>query len=562
MIMRLALAAGTACLILCATTAPAQAQTRPLPISVSLGGRMQFQWNSTSVDADEAGEPIASSTFETRRVRLSADVRVGDWIRGFIEPDFALGRLQLKQVWMSFELDPALAVRAGQFKKPFSVINLTSSTAHPMIERGVRIRGLAESLEAQSQGELSSVHGDLLIGEQHALLETQGYLAYDMGVALEGELGAFGWQAGVFNGNGPDSRDENGGKSLAARATYELDVGTPVTVGGAWSRRELSWPAPGSRSTAPARYIPVTEAVAEEFGTETGGSCARDGRLLGHGRRVQAASATARRRSAMRRGTSRDNERELCEQNGVEYVEMQVAIDGLAVVANAQNEFVECLTVDELRRMWEPGSQVNNWSQVREGFPDEPVKLYGPGTNSGTFDYFTEAIMGEERAIRPDFTASEDDNVLVQGVEGDRNALGYFGYAYFHENRDRLKAVGVDNGQGCVSRRGDRGLGRVRAAVAAAVHLREPRRAGATGGRAVRALLHGARARADVRDRLRAGAGRGIPEQPQPDRAGWRQLTRRRALRAARPWTSAWHGGTGMSASSAQCSSCAAPCRS
>lgn len=247
--MRLALAAGTACLILCATTAPAQAQTRELPISVTFGGRMQFQWNSTSVDADEAGEPIASSTFETRRVRLSADVRVGDWIRGFIEPDFALGGVQLKQAWMSLELDPALVVRAGQFKKPFSVINLTSSSAHPMIERGVRIRGLAESLEALNQGELSSVHGDLLIGEQHALLDVQGYLAYDMGVALMGEIGAFGWQAGVFNGNGPDSRDENSGKSLAARATYAVDVGTPVTLGAAWSRRELSWPAPGDPET-------------------------------------------------------------------------------------------------------------------------------------------------------------------------------------------------------------------------------------------------------------------------------------------------------------------------
>ena len=247
MIMRLSMVAGSACLIGCAMTAPAQAQQ--LPISVEFGGRMQFQWNSTSVDAAEAGEPIASNTFETRRVRLAADIRVGDWIRGFIEPDFALGRLQIKQAWMSLELDPALVVRAGQFKKPFSVINLTSSTAHPMIERGVRIRGLAESLEALNQGELSSVHGDLLIGEQHALLETQGYLAYDMGVALMGEIGAFGWQAGAFNGNGPDARDENGGKSVAARATYEVDIGTPVTLGAAWSRRELSWPAPGDPET-------------------------------------------------------------------------------------------------------------------------------------------------------------------------------------------------------------------------------------------------------------------------------------------------------------------------
>jgi phosphate transport system substrate-binding protein len=146
----------------------------------------------------------------------------------------------------------------------------------------------------------------------------------------------------------------------------------------------------------------------------------------------------------------RDSERELCAQNGIDFIEMQVAIDGLAVVVNPQNAFVECLTVEELRRMWEPGSQVSSWSQVREGFPAEPLKLYGPGTNSGTFDYFTEAIMGQERASRSDFTASEDDNVLVQGVAGDRSAIGYFGYAYYIENAGRLKPVAIDNGQGCV----------------------------------------------------------------------------------------------------------------
>jgi hypothetical protein len=236
--MRVTMAAGAVWLMLCAAPAESQAP----PVSVGVTGRMQFQFNSTSVDADEIGEPLASSTFETRRVRLGASVRVGDWIRGFIEPEYALGRLALKQVWMSLELDPALVLRAGQFKKPFSVINLTSSTVHPMIERGVRIRGLSDALEVANQGELNSVRGDLLIGEQHTLLDVQGYLAYDLGVALEGRLGGFGLAAGVFNGNGADLRDENDGKSLAARVTYELDVGAPLTVGAAWSRRELSWP--------------------------------------------------------------------------------------------------------------------------------------------------------------------------------------------------------------------------------------------------------------------------------------------------------------------------------
>jgi phosphate transport system substrate-binding protein len=195
---------------------------------------------------------------------------------------------------------------------------------------------------------------------------------------------------------------------------------------------------------------PVTEAVAEEFGAETGGSVRVMVGFSGTGGGFKRFCAGETVISNASRHI-KESERELCAQNGVEYVEMQVAIDGLAVVAHPQNGFAQCLTVEELRRIWEPGSQVSNWSQVRVGFPDAPLKLYGPGTNSGTFDYFTEAVMGQERAIRPDFTASEDDNVLVQGVEGDRNALGYFGYAYFAENAGRLRAVAIDNGQGCVA---------------------------------------------------------------------------------------------------------------
>jgi hypothetical protein len=118
-----------------------------------------------------------------------------------------------------------------------------------MIERGVRIRGLTEALEAVNTGELSSVRGALLIGEQHTLLETQGYLAYDMGVSIEGRLGGFGWAGGIFNGNGPDMRDENSGKSVATRLTYTFEAGLPITLGGAWSRRELNWPTPDDLTT-------------------------------------------------------------------------------------------------------------------------------------------------------------------------------------------------------------------------------------------------------------------------------------------------------------------------
>jgi len=133
---------------------------------------------------------------------------------------------------------------------------------------------------------------------------------------------------------------------------------------------------------------------------------------------------------------------------GIEFIEIPIAVDGLAVVIHPSNSFCDYLTVDELKRIWEPGSAINNWSHVRKGFPDLPLKLYGPGTDSGTFDYFTEAIVGKEDASRADYTASESDNVLVQGVTGDRGALGYFGYSYFEANHDRLKLVAIDNNNG------------------------------------------------------------------------------------------------------------------
>lgn len=144
------------------------------------------------------------------------------------------------------------------------------------------------------------------------------------------------------------------------------------------------------------------------------------------------------------------SEEEAAHKNGVEFIELPIAYDGLSVVVNPKNTWATSLTVAELKKIWEPGSKINNWSQVRPGFPNKPLKLYGPGTDSGTFDYFTDAIMGKERASRPDYTASEDDNVLVQGVEGDEGALGYFGYAYYEENKDKLKLVAIDAGTGPV----------------------------------------------------------------------------------------------------------------
>lgn len=146
------------------------------------------------------------------------------------------------------------------------------------------------------------------------------------------------------------------------------------------------------------------------------------------------------------------SEVEECNKNGIEYVELPVAFDGLAVIVNPANEFVTCLTVEELKKIWEPPAEgvITNWNQVRADFPDRPLSLYGPGVDSGTYDYFTEAIVGEEGASRGDFLPSEDDNVLVQGIAGDVNALGFFGLAYYEENIDKLKLIGVDNGSGCV----------------------------------------------------------------------------------------------------------------
>ncbi|MGH3142176.1 MAG: PstS family phosphate ABC transporter substrate-binding protein, partial [Gaiellales bacterium] len=146
-----------------------------------------------------------------------------------------------------------------------------------------------------------------------------------------------------------------------------------------------------------------------------------------------------------------DDEESLCADEGIEYVELPVANDALTVVVNPENDWATCLTVEQLKSIWEPGSKVTSWQDVDATFPDEPLRLYGPGTDSGTFDYFTDVIVGEEGESRTDYQASEDDNVIIQGVKGDKGALGYFGFSYFEQNQDTVKAVAVDNGSGCVA---------------------------------------------------------------------------------------------------------------
>lgn len=146
------------------------------------------------------------------------------------------------------------------------------------------------------------------------------------------------------------------------------------------------------------------------------------------------------------------SEVELCQKNKVEYIELPIAYDSLSVVVNPQNNFVKCLKVDELKQIWEsaPQNKVTNWNQIRADFPNQPLNLYGPGTDSGTYDYFTLAVVGEAGKGRSDYTKSEDDNVLVEGVASEPGGLGYFGYAYYLANRDKLKLVAIDSGYGCV----------------------------------------------------------------------------------------------------------------
>jgi phosphate transport system substrate-binding protein len=149
----------------------------------------------------------------------------------------------------------------------------------------------------------------------------------------------------------------------------------------------------------------------------------------------------------------KDEEAATCEENGVEFTELEVATDALTVVTSAENDWLTCLTTEELATLWAPEAEgaITTWDQVNPEFPNKPIELYGPGTDSGTFDYFTDEINGDEGVSRTDYNASEDDNVLVQGVSGSANALGYFGYTYYEENADALKAVEIDNGDGCVA---------------------------------------------------------------------------------------------------------------
>jgi phosphate transport system substrate-binding protein len=192
---------------------------------------------------------------------------------------------------------------------------------------------------------------------------------------------------------------------------------------------------------------PITEAVAEEFKKEAGdvkvtvGLSGTGGGFKKYGRGETDINDASR--------PIKKSEDSLCQANGISSVELKVAYDGLAVVVSPENTWCKDMTVAELKMLWEPAAQgkITKWNQIRKDWPNQEIHLFGPGVESGTYDYFTEAVVGKSHSSRGDYTASEDDNVLVQGIKSDKNALGFFGLAYFTENSDKLKLVGVDDGK-------------------------------------------------------------------------------------------------------------------
>jgi len=198
--------------------------------------------------------------------------------------------------------------------------------------------------------------------------------------------------------------------------------------------------------------FPVTEAVAEEFQKAKKGKVKVTVGISGTGGGFKKFCRGETDISDASRPILKQ-EMEACKNAGIEYIELPIAFDALTVMVNPKNHWAGTMTVAELKKIWEPAAQgkITNWNQVRPNWPNAPLKLFGAGADSGTFDYFTEAITGKAKSSRGDFTASEDDNVLVQGIANDRNALGFFGYAYYAENKNKLKAVAVDSGKGPVA---------------------------------------------------------------------------------------------------------------
>jgi phosphate transport system substrate-binding protein len=197
--------------------------------------------------------------------------------------------------------------------------------------------------------------------------------------------------------------------------------------------------------------FPITEAIAEEFQKETRGAVRVTVGISGTGGGFKKFCRGETDVQDASRPISA-SEMEVCRASGIQYYELPIAFDALTIAVSPQTTWIEAITIAELKQMWDPSSQgrVVKWNQVRSSWPDVPLKLFGAGSDSGTFDYFTEAVVGKAKASRGDYTASEDDNTLVQGISNDKNALGYIPYAYYEPNKKRLKAVAVDGGHGSI----------------------------------------------------------------------------------------------------------------
>jgi phosphate transport system substrate-binding protein len=235
------------------------------------------------------------------------------------------------------------------------------------------------------------------------------------------------------------------------RATMVLALGSVLVTASVAGAVEGAVAADGSSTV-----YPITEAVGEEFQKANPKTRVTIG-IAGTGggfKRFCAGETDVSNASRPIKPT----EVEACAAKGVEYIELPVAYDGLAILANPKNDWATCMTVAELKALWAPEAQgkITKWNQIRPEWPDKDVRLFGAGVDSGTYDYFTEAIVGKEHSSRGDFQSSEDDNVLVQGISSDQHALGFFGLAYYEENKAKLKLVAVDdgkdeNGKGCVA---------------------------------------------------------------------------------------------------------------
>ncbi|MGB2716035.1 MAG: PstS family phosphate ABC transporter substrate-binding protein [Vicinamibacterales bacterium] len=235
--------------------------------------------------------------------------------------------------------------------------------------------------------------------------------------------------------------------SLFLRSAGCLIALSAVACGGDSANRASSSGSPSLITVdGSSTVFPITEAVAEEFQRANPGTRVTVG-TSGTGGGFQKFCRDETDISDASRPI-KVTEADTCSKGNVQFIELPIAYDGLAVVVNPKNTWATSMTVAELKKLWEPAAQgkVTRWSQIRDGFPDREIHLFGAGVDSGTFDYFTEAIVGKEAQSRGDYTSSEDDNVIVQGVSGDELALGYFGYAYYEENKDKLKLVAIDDG--------------------------------------------------------------------------------------------------------------------